>query len=830
MNETDIQSQGRPDSVAPAGAEDRETRVFISYSRRDDAFADRLRDRLGQAGFEAYLDKHDIAAGEDWRGRLGALIEAADIVIFVVSPDSIASKVCDWEVNHAERLGKRILPLACRAFADADVPARLSRLNYVFMRSAEEEASEFARLTEALALDIAWVRMHTRYGELASEWDRGGRPARLLLRSSGIEQAERWRDGRPASAPEFGEHHLDFIAASRKAATMRQRGWIAGLSAVAIAAIALSLFALSQQRAAEVSRQKTVDVLATSDFQQGSAFIAKAETEAEGMALLSRAARGGNQQALGRLWTIFQQRSFWIPAASTTAAPAPQPKPDPLTADLRQRFAHVDFEGQAIEPDSIAVSGNGQRVFTSTGEGGGGEVSIRIWNADGTPITEWFPPPYTGDMWLDTARGHFSQDGRYLAVDMLGWRETSRLAVYDLQSMHPLKADIAASGLLPKLQGAAFASVTFVPASGESEAEMVTVSQRGDAAVFGISEDNVAELARNSHRESVVFAAVSASGEWLMSSSADGVVQVTLISQSERLGSLIRLDQIATSLEQAGPAALDVRTRAGVGQRFELRSPLHARVPVEAGAPQPLFCLGTENTEEGEPPKLAVDHPSGLHMSILARRQIEVTRAGDHAFKAVSPVFQTDLASACLDAIGEHVLTTTNDFRTEIWTLDFARRLGPPLDERPSFGPYGTPGKTDWAMLSPGGSLALVRSSFWDPPNMQHYWFSLWNVANGTIAMDRRHVQDDGDGAPGDDIPDAASFAAKPDALTYFRTARPVSALQLTPPPGVSTWLPDLAEAVGGITYDSESLPVQVADRAARLRRGLAELDAVARQ
>jgi len=29
-------------------------------------------------GFEPYLDRHDIAAGEDWEARLGRLIEAAD--------------------------------------------------------------------------------------------------------------------------------------------------------------------------------------------------------------------------------------------------------------------------------------------------------------------------------------------------------------------------------------------------------------------------------------------------------------------------------------------------------------------------------------------------------------------------------------------------------------------------------------------------------------------------------------------------------------------------------------------------------------------------------
>ena len=45
---------------------------------------------LQLGGFEPYhLDKHDIAAGEDWEVRLDRLIEAADTVVFVISPTQL---------------------------------------------------------------------------------------------------------------------------------------------------------------------------------------------------------------------------------------------------------------------------------------------------------------------------------------------------------------------------------------------------------------------------------------------------------------------------------------------------------------------------------------------------------------------------------------------------------------------------------------------------------------------------------------------------------------------------------------------------------------------
>jgi hypothetical protein len=46
-------------------------KVFISYSRRDSAeFADELVAGLELAGFAPFLDRYDIAPGEDWEARL----------------------------------------------------------------------------------------------------------------------------------------------------------------------------------------------------------------------------------------------------------------------------------------------------------------------------------------------------------------------------------------------------------------------------------------------------------------------------------------------------------------------------------------------------------------------------------------------------------------------------------------------------------------------------------------------------------------------------------------------------------------------------------------
>jgi hypothetical protein len=118
--------------MVDASEEELRPKVFISYSRKDEEFAQELLAGLQAAGFEPYLDKHDIAAGEDWEARLRRLIEAADTIVFVISPDAIASKRCGWEVECAEELRKRLLPIVWRGVQEAKMPARLKQLNYIF--------------------------------------------------------------------------------------------------------------------------------------------------------------------------------------------------------------------------------------------------------------------------------------------------------------------------------------------------------------------------------------------------------------------------------------------------------------------------------------------------------------------------------------------------------------------------------------------------------------------------------------------------------------------------------------------------------------------------
>jgi WD40 repeat protein len=209
-------------------------KVFISYSRKDSAaFVDELVAGLEFGSFAPFLDRHDIAAGEDWEARLGGLIAQSDTVVFVVSPEAVRSERCVWEINRAIDLSKRLLPVIFKPVSQHDIPDRLGRLQFVRFDSDAGFARPLSRLAEALRVDLQWIREHTRLGEIATRWDSRGRPVSLLLRGDEIDAAKTWMTARNAAAPEITDAQRSIIRASEEAEGTRLERERAQLKATA---------------------------------------------------------------------------------------------------------------------------------------------------------------------------------------------------------------------------------------------------------------------------------------------------------------------------------------------------------------------------------------------------------------------------------------------------------------------------------------------------------------------------------------------------------------------------------------------------------------------
>jgi TIR domain len=237
-------------------------KVFISYSRRDAAFADRLAAGLKQRGFEPLIDRTEIYVFEDWWQRIQNLIIEADAVVFV-SPDSVSSRICKREVEFAASRHKRLAPLELRPVDTSIIPHALERVNFELFEDVAMFERNVDRLAEALQVDLSWIRKHTHFGEQAHSWTAAGRPRALLLRSSILDEAEHWIAARPPNAPMPTPEIKAYIAESRRVASRHREIVIASLTAGLMVALGLAGLALSESARARQALDKA-EHLATS--------------------------------------------------------------------------------------------------------------------------------------------------------------------------------------------------------------------------------------------------------------------------------------------------------------------------------------------------------------------------------------------------------------------------------------------------------------------------------------------------------------------------------------------------------------------------------------
>jgi hypothetical protein len=237
------------DAPAQQGGQPSKAKVFISYSRKDIDFADRLDAALKARGFETFIDRSDIYAFEKWRKRVEELIARADTVVFVLSPDAVRpGSVALQEVGFAASLSKRFAPTVFRPVEDKSVPEELSELNFIFFDDPTQFEQSADKLAEALNTDISWIRQHTDFGEQARRWAQAKGPAGLLLRSPVLEEAERWIASRPRGAPAPTEETQVFIRRSRQAATRRRNILTGSLAAGLVLALGLAGVAYWQRK------------------------------------------------------------------------------------------------------------------------------------------------------------------------------------------------------------------------------------------------------------------------------------------------------------------------------------------------------------------------------------------------------------------------------------------------------------------------------------------------------------------------------------------------------------------------------------------------------
>ncbi len=399
----------------------KQANVFISYSRRNKEFVQELHSALEATKREVWVDWENIPVAVDWWQEIQLGIELADTFVFVLSPDSVASKVCGQEIEEALKHNKRLVPVVCQDVQPDQVHPELARLNWIFLRAQDDFQQGFKNLLEALDQDLDYVRTHTRILVRALEWDRNGQDGSYLLRGADLDRANRYlAQGKDQEPRPTALHHQYVIAsgeveaAARAAELQRQRAALAGqqrwlqlVTAASVLAVAMGITSWGLSRQAQ-SAQKRAEQAQLRALNQSAQALFLSDRRFD--SLLSATQAGQLFQSLDPEWqtpdlrsqvlSALQQSLFWIQERNRLEGHTGTVWQVAFSPD-EQKLASVSADGNVrlwgldgtllnvLECDGsplldVDFAPNGDRLIAVDGDG-----SAHLWSANGTLEGTW---------------------------------------------------------------------------------------------------------------------------------------------------------------------------------------------------------------------------------------------------------------------------------------------------------------------------------------------------------------------------------------------------------------------------------------------------------
>jgi formylglycine-generating enzyme required for sulfatase activity len=167
--------------------------IFISYSRKDLDIAQEIVDALAAGNLDTWIDWKSIPKGEDWEKEIYRGIEEADAFLFLISPDSVASEMCNKEIAHALENNKRILPVFIADVDNREIYAvtkkfplekqreEINRRNFIICRPGRDDFEKaMGEIQNTIHTDYKWLKYHTKLQVRALEWEQRKDSSRLL--------------------------------------------------------------------------------------------------------------------------------------------------------------------------------------------------------------------------------------------------------------------------------------------------------------------------------------------------------------------------------------------------------------------------------------------------------------------------------------------------------------------------------------------------------------------------------------------------------------------------------------------------------------------------
>lgn len=223
--------------------------AFISYSRKNKPFVQKLAEALKTASREIWVDWEGIPLSSEWWKEIESGIEHANNFIFIITPESLQSEVCGQEIAHALTCGKRIVPIIQNDnLTGCTVPPAIAALNWIYFREQDNFEKSFQDLLNTLNTDLEHLHTHTRLLNRALEWDKQAQDKSFLLVGRDLQAAQQWLGTHFLHDPKPLPLHVEYIASSEQVKIARQKRIFIAIVTSLIITLFLAVFAEYQRR------------------------------------------------------------------------------------------------------------------------------------------------------------------------------------------------------------------------------------------------------------------------------------------------------------------------------------------------------------------------------------------------------------------------------------------------------------------------------------------------------------------------------------------------------------------------------------------------------